>query len=172
VLQPAVTLRLHILPEAAARIWALARASQDGLETGGILLGRGPSPRGLIDVTDAGDPGPDAVRRPDLFLRDLAHAQALADAAWQDSHVMWIGEWHTHPKTGAEPSSRDLATYAELLADAELEFEVFVAIIVTPGPGRGWADPMLTAWLVARTQLADVVVVGRLLQAESSGECP
>jgi integrative and conjugative element protein (TIGR02256 family) len=172
VLQPAVTLRLHILPEAAVRIRALARASQDGLETGGILLGRGPSPRGLIDVIDAGDPGPDAMRRPDSFMRDLAHAQALADSAWQESHAIWIGEWHTHPKTGAEPSSRDFVTYAELLTEPELQFTVFVSIIVTPGPDSDWADPTLTAWLVARSPSPQVVVVAHLLTVGSSGECP
>jgi integrative and conjugative element protein (TIGR02256 family) len=172
VLRPAVTLRLHILPEAAAKIWALARASEDGLETGGILLGRGPSPHGLIDVTDVGDPGAEAVRRPDSFLRDLGHAQALADSAWQDSHATWIGEWHTHPRTGGEPSGRDVATYAKLLADPDLQFAVFVSIIVTPGPDTNWADPTLTAWLVARTPSPDVVLVAHLLTAASSCECP
>jgi len=157
-----VTLRLNVTQEADAAIRELAQLSEDGLETGGILLGRGPSDHGLIDVIEVGDPGPRARREPTTFLRDLDHARTLADAAWEHSRATWIGEWHTHPKAGPEPSARDLVTYAQLLDDATLRFAVFVSIIVTPRDPGGWADAALTPWLIGRKKRRDVIVVGRL----------
>lgn len=159
-MRPDVTLRLNVSPAAEARIHELARVSEDGLETGGILLGRGPSPYGLLDILDAGDPGPNAVRHADSFLRDLAHAQQLADAAWTRNRATWIGEWHTHPETGADPSPRDLVTYAELLTQPGLDFTV--SIIVTPGIDKDWTSPALTPWLIGWTDRPDIVVVTQL----------
>jgi integrative and conjugative element protein (TIGR02256 family) len=162
VVRPAVTLRVNITPETKATIQNLATASQDGLETGGILLGRGPSEHGLIDIVEAGDPGPNAARKADSFLRDRAHAQELADAAWTRRRATWVGEWHTHPQTGAQPSPRDLITYAELLSDPALDFAVFVAVIVTPGVDEDWTASALTAWLIERTECPELVVVSLL----------
>lgn len=157
-----VTLRLNVTQEANAAIRQLAQLSDDGLETGGILLGRGPSGHGLIDVIEAGEPGPRARREQTTFLRDLDHARKLADAAWERSRAAWIGEWHTHPKAAPEPSARDLVTYTQLLDDATLRFALFVSIIVTPREPGGWADATLTPWLIGRTKRRDVIVVGRL----------
>jgi integrative and conjugative element protein (TIGR02256 family) len=71
------------------------------LKTGGILLGY--EQEGLI-VTRAGGPGPNAVRKPQFFLRDLEHALRLADEAWQEDGSLWIGDWHTHPHGPIHPS--------------------------------------------------------------------
>ena len=50
----------------------------DGREIGGILLGRGPDDDGVIEIVEAGDPGPNADRRNDFFLRPKI-AYDLAD---------------------------------------------------------------------------------------------
>ena len=96
----------------------------------------------------AGDAGPNAVRRTDFFLRDLDHAREFAARAWEEESVQWIGEWHTHPVSGPQPSGRDLATYNGLLRDTELGFSAFVSVIVTPHPDRGWFEPILTTWVL------------------------
>ena len=127
---------------------ALAEAASDGTETGGILLGRGPDETGTVHVEIAGDPGPGAIRRPDFFLRDLEHARALADEAWDHSNAVWVGEWHTHLNDSRSPSEADLATYIRLLSMADLEFDVFVSIIATAGASRGWSAPELWPWLL------------------------
>jgi integrative and conjugative element protein (TIGR02256 family) len=157
----AVKLRLNVAPEARTNILRLAPESADECETGGILLGRGPSRHGLIDVLEAGDPGPKAERHADRFLRDLDHARALAERAWDRARALWVGEWHTHPKSGPEPSARDLVTYSEILADPDLGFDVFVSIIVTPDKEHAWALPRLTAWCIARGRTASELVIGR-----------
>lgn len=133
--------------DAAARIAKLAGVSADGAETGGILLGRGPDSEGVIVVEEAGDPGPNADRRPDFFLRDLEHARRLATRAWKRDKAIWVGEWHTHPKGPNQPSPRDLNTYVALMTDAALEFCAFVSIIVVPEPD--WTAPRLLPWVLA-----------------------
>jgi len=134
-------------------IKAMARESADGRETGGILLGRGPDEDGVVRVERAGDPGPKARREPGFFLRDLEHAQRLADEAWDESKAVWVGEWHTHVHRDPRPSATDLATYASLLAAAELEFDLFVSIIAVPDAARDWEEPRLAPWLLAISEI-------------------
>jgi len=129
-------------------IRTLAPNAADGRETGGILLGRGPDHTGAIRVEQAGDAGPKAIRRPNFFLRDLKHARALADEAWERDGAVWIGEWHTHLEGSGDPSDADLDTYVRLLATADLQFDVFVSIISTPGEADGWDSPDLWPWVL------------------------
>lgn len=147
-----MTWRLELHDDARESIVHLARAAADGREIGGILLGRGPEADGTVHVEQAGDPGPNAIRRPDFFLRDLEHARALADEAWDRSEAVWVGEWHTHLKASGHPSEADLRTYYRLLSATDLEFEVFVSIIALPGPEGDWNEPELWPWLLQITE--------------------
>ncbi|WP_258952755.1 Mov34/MPN/PAD-1 family protein [Lentzea californiensis] len=120
--------------DAATTIVRIARDYDDGLEAGGILLGEVGS--GIARVRHAGTPGPAAVREAHYFLRDLAHAQDLALAAYERDGSVWVGEWHTHPHSDSTPSQLDIQTYQTLLTDPELRFDVVLAIIL----GRPAAD--------------------------------
>ncbi len=131
-----------------------ARASTDGTETGGILLGT-MEPDAII-VRHAGRPGPRAIRRPDFFQRDLQHARSFADQAFALDHSIWIGEWHTHLHASPRPSTRDLVTYQTLLSDPELAFDYFVAIILADNT-NDWHTPQLTAWIVAPTHVCAIL---------------
>jgi integrative and conjugative element protein (TIGR02256 family) len=119
---------LWIIPEALALIGEEAIRSRDGLETGGILLGTDDGQE--IVIRHAGGPGPKARRESTRFLRDLAHAQQLAELAWKEDQSQWIGEWHTHPSGDLTPSNYDLEAYARHLHDPELSFKRFLTIIV------------------------------------------
>lgn len=143
-----MTWRIELHDAARESITELARAAADGRETGGILLGRGPEPDGTVHVEQAGDPGPNAMRRPNFFLRDLEYARDLADDAWDRSEAVWVGEWHTHLKPSGHPSEADLATYYRLLSATDLDFDVFVSIIAIPSGDTGWEEPQLWPWLV------------------------
>lgn len=137
-LQPVTAVCLNAL---AARVIATElRTADHATETGGILLGH--HTRDTVTVCYAGTPGPAAVRMPTYFLRDLAHAQALADEAYATDRSVWVGEWHTHPIGPAAPSARDTATYRQLVGDPDLAFHSIVALIFACGEG-GWTG---TAW--------------------------
>jgi integrative and conjugative element protein (TIGR02256 family) len=129
-----------------ADIRRLARASQDGRETGGILLGFDATDSTPLTVTAAGDPGPRAQRSATRFRRDLRHAQVLADAAWALDGSLWVGDWHTHPAGHPAPSRTDLAGYRQVLREGDLR--VFLAVILSPGRERGWEEPERRGWLV------------------------
>lgn len=143
-----LTYSVNIALEAERRIRELARASADSRETGGILLGRGPDANGVIHVEQAGEPGDHAERRPDFFLRDRAHAEALGAEAWERSRAIWVGEWHTHPTGPGTPSTRDLVTYSGLLDDAELAFEALVSVIVVPDADAAWERAHVLVWVL------------------------
>lgn len=117
-------------------------ATDDGLETGGILLGH--DNNGKVRITVAGAPGPSAVREPMRFLRDLDFSQRLADRAWRTDQSQWLGEWHSHPTSVPVPSSVDLGSYAKHLSDAELSFGRFISIIVGVVAQRS----AVAAWVV------------------------
>jgi integrative and conjugative element protein (TIGR02256 family) len=135
---------IRLVARAAETIATEAPASKDGSETGGILLGHD---RGeTITVTRAGDPGPNADRRPDGFLRDLAHSRRLADEAYDEDGSVWVGEWHTHLAGAGVPSRTDEETYGRLLADPDLRFTRLASIIVFPCPEHGWSELVLAAW--------------------------
>lgn len=123
--------------------------SEDGLETGGILLGRGPDTNSRLYVEQAGDAGPNAKREEGYFQRDTGHATTLSRQAWEDHRRVWVGDWHTHPHGDPAPSSLDVTTYARHLSDSELGFEVFVSIIVVPGGERNWTAAKLVTYLFA-----------------------
>src|SRR6266487_1296632 len=135
-----------LTPEAASGLADLAAASEDGLETGGILLGDDHGLAGPILVRHCGGPGPGAIRRSAFFRRDTDYAAALAAEAAATDGSAWIGEWHIHGVALPEPSGRDLRTYRKLLEDPELAFARFLALIVTAGRELGWRMPLVHAW--------------------------
>jgi len=142
---------------ALAVIAAEARASADGRETGGILLGADDGER--VDVRHAGGPGPDADRSTTGFRRDLIHAQQLAIDAWATDGSVWVGEWHTHPCSPVRPSDTDLATYYRFLDDPTLGFQRLCAIIVAPAAPPDWDRLVLGARLITRTELDPAKIV-------------
>ncbi|TRY19403.1 conjugal transfer protein [Tessaracoccus rhinocerotis] len=142
---------ISITDSALATIAAESTRSSDGLETGGILLGS--ETAHAIWIRHAGDPGPDACRAPQNFLRDLQHAQQVAHEAWTCDGSQWIGEWHTHPFGDLTPSELDLDSYLRHLHDPDLQLDYFVAIIVS---GNANTTPLAVAWLIERHRAQEV----------------
>jgi integrative and conjugative element protein (TIGR02256 family) len=142
-----------ITEEAIRTIAVEAQRSQDGLETGGILLGVDDAE--AVTIHRAGGPGPHAKRAPARFDRDTKHAQQLASAAWIEYRWQWIGEWHTHPSGELKPSALDMSSYARHLHDPDLNFRCFVSLIVRTQSADRIA---VAAWLITQDH-ADLVPV-------------
>ncbi len=148
-----MTLRVVLSAGAFAQIARTCLAHDDGLETGGVLLGHQHAD-GLLSVTGAGEPGPNARRTRCSFRRDAEHARALARGAYARDRSVWLGDWHTHPDGPTHPSPLDLRSYAEVLQDPDTGFEVFLAIIVAPQPSGPALYPWaVTAWTASQTGL-------------------
>lgn len=129
-----------ISPECGHAIAQYARRSDDGLETGGALFGVDRAD-GVLELRHATDAGPNAVRRRDYFLRDLAYTEREADRLFALDGSEWVGEWHTHLGAALIPSVLDMTTYQRHLVDSELGFSRFAAVIV--GTDQRWGSGML-----------------------------
>lgn len=141
-----MTLTVRITRAAVMSMRAAYGATRPDLETGGALFGAGELD--AVRITAALGPGPNAVHEPSFFLRDLEYTQAAAEQLYRADGSQWIGEWHSHPSGQLMPSARDVETYARHLADPELDFRYFVALIAS----RTANDSTVTAWvLVAPT---------------------
>jgi integrative and conjugative element protein (TIGR02256 family) len=143
---------------AAENLGRYARDSSDGLETGGILLGNDHGLGGDFVVTLCGDAGSAAVRRRNRFRRDVAHAQRLADEAFDRDGSAWIGEWHTHVVGDEVPSKADVRTYRGLLEDPDAQLNRLLTIIVRPHEEDGWCQPAMFAWSFTGTVLRQLSV--------------
>ncbi|MEJ7791977.1 MAG: Mov34/MPN/PAD-1 family protein [Gaiellaceae bacterium] len=149
---------MKIWIERAALISILreAQASIDGRETGGLLIGF-EAEKGVA-ITEAGKPGPEAVRRRGFFLRDLEFAERLLQDAFLRTGAVWVGDWHTHTVSCDRPSTRDAQSYMNLVNDEELAFDQFIALIVTSRSGT-FSDARLAPWTACRQGLRRVDLV-------------
>lgn len=148
-----------VLPRTVFRAMLNEAAGSDmALETGGILLGHDDGAAATTRLTQAGGPGPLAVHRPRYFLRDLDHAQRLAEESWQRDGSQWVGEWHTHPLGIPVPSQLDVHSYLTHVRDPDLGFQRFVSLILAWNARGEW---VIGAWIVnaVRAQQAEFRVV-------------
>ena len=135
-------MRLPIAATALQSIASTIHSCDPRLETGGALFGPPDGSR----VVHAAGPGPNAAHGPRSFSRDLAFTQLEAERLYQADRSHWIGEWHTHIDVPPTPSELDLRTYAQHVADRDLGFDRFLALIIaTSGP-----QPMIAAWILER----------------------
>jgi proteasome lid subunit RPN8/RPN11 len=86
------------------------------------------------------------VRSATRFVRDLAHSELLAEAAYHLDGSQWIGDWHTHLGGPARLSHIDLGSYRSVLNNSDLN--LFLAIIALPG-ATSWQRPRLSCWAVS-----------------------
>lgn len=105
-----------------------------GVETGGVLLGRY-LPDNRVVVVDATEPGPNADHYSAEFAPDVDHAQTRLDNLREEWDIFWIGTWHKHPGHMNSPSGGDVRQMREFIRDPET-LDSITAIITTEEEGN------------------------------------
>lgn len=152
---------------------AFARASRDGREAGGFLLGPylwSWHERVSVSrvVSGAFRRGVDSAH---LDIAKIVAEKASISRNGADGHFGEVGCWHTHPGGSGEPSERDLATW--LNARDFIDHGPYLGLILTPGsprygrwnePEPNWSSPTVHAWIVRRNDVGRSVYERALVE--------
>lgn len=81
-------------------------------ETGGVLLGYWVKPRYEVVVVRAVGPGPGALHSPYGYTPDHVYheVEVAAEYMASDRKHAYLGDWHSHPRSAAYLSPKDLRT--------------------------------------------------------------
>jgi integrative and conjugative element protein (TIGR02256 family) len=157
---------VRITPTALAEMRAEARRGArvrgSRVETGGTLLGVIDDATGVIFVDEATGPPPDSLLTETYFQHGLdgvsAHLAARREATGNISR--FLGMWHTHPHTAAQPSATDRAAMTSLTLPLD-DAPARALVLIAGGPQPVWHKwlatgdgPDLYARLATRTASA------------------
>ncbi|MFJ1610224.1 ThiF family adenylyltransferase [Streptomyces sp. NPDC088253] len=140
---------VRISPAAMAEMRAEARRGArlrgQRVETGGSLLGAVDDAAGVIFVDEATGPPPDSLLTATYFQHGLdgvsGHLAARRTATGNISR--FLGMWHTHPHTAAQPSTTDRAAMTSLTLPLD-DAPARALILIAGGPPPVWHQ-----WLAA-----------------------
>ena len=144
---------VRVSPEAVRemRAWArrCARTAGPTVETGGLVFGELNEAAGVLWVTEVEGPPPDSDAAEDHFTCGTEGMKETAAEKCRRFHgsVACVGSWHTHPTTGAHPSTVDIGAVAHILAARTSTRRTFVLLILSGDPD----DPVLGAHAFRRT---------------------
>ena len=128
--------RLQLPGRALDRLCAYERQS-GRVELGGILLGQAFCHHD--EVVHVCAPSRDDVPGLFSFLRRKRPAQRKISRAWSKSggHLIYLGEWHTHPGSEALPSGVDRRMIKRALRRTRMEIE-YLYLIIAGKEGSCW----------------------------------
>jgi len=113
---------VRVSPQAgrSIRAWTARndRVGDPRSETGGVLFGRRDPAAGVLWVDEASGPPPDSVGSPEEFVCGTEGVKDRNERIRKQTRraTSFVGMWHTHPGGPAIPSSRDVASMAELVS--------------------------------------------------------
>lgn len=101
-------------------------------ETGGLLFGETDETLGLAWITNVSGPPSDSTFSPEGFVCGTDGTKELCEAHSERSHgvVRYVGTWHSHPVSVAEPSDTDYAGIATIFGSAPDEGAHQLMVIV------------------------------------------
>jgi proteasome lid subunit RPN8/RPN11 len=119
---------LPLLSEVARLV---GRAGSD--ETGGILIGEYLDEGRSVRITEATAMPEDSRFGRTWFKRGRKGLDALLRDRWAQGHY-YVGEWHSHPGSSADPSGPDIAAMQEIAGDPTYRCEAPVLLVVGGRP--------------------------------------
>ncbi len=135
-------------PPDGVRVWVrrhavdlAVREAEDwapSAESGGLVLGYWTGPREAV-VTHLTMPGSDAIHQRDRFVPDYEHdaARAIEIFASTDHGSVYLGDWHSHPRSNGDLSHRDRKTLANIALSVEAAQSSPLMIIISR-PAQMW----------------------------------
>ncbi len=128
----------------AANVADLPRQDGPRAETGGSLYGRIDSASMVVWVTLASGPPEGSIASPvGIVLNTPAEQQYSEELVHQSrGAISFIGMWHSHPDSAAEPSQQDMLTMQELTNSAQEKSSTPLLLLIL-GPGTAPWDRFL-----------------------------
>lgn len=123
--------RVQIGLEALSTLLRYRQLTDDAHESGGVLLGRYIRDSDDIVIDKVTTPQPEDRSSRSRFFRSRKQHQELIDEAWSTSKetTAYLGEWHTHPEAGPNPSMIDrIGWQKKLLFDHSSEAIFFIIV--------------------------------------------
>jgi len=87
--------------------------SANGLETGGILIGRYSPDHKTAIINHITGPPKDSKAGSTWFVRGVKGLETLLKRFWSKNEY-YLGEWHYHPNASASPSMQDISQMKEI----------------------------------------------------------
>jgi len=102
-------------------------------ETGGIIIGAFDTFYKKIYITNTILSPDDSIEKPNLYIRGIEGVgeELSRIGTVSNNNLMYLGEWHSHPKDySLQMSSDDKAQFAELLNEAKMNGQPAIMIIL------------------------------------------
>lgn len=105
-------------------------AENPSIETGGVLAGY-TNESGNVVITHASGPGPNAIKLPTKFEKDIEYCQAFLDDLFTSTNkkIVYVGEWHSHPNGCNHPSGTDIKSLSTIAFQKEYLTDMPLMII-------------------------------------------
>ncbi len=110
----------------------------DGLETGGVLVGKYTDALDCAVVTHASGAPTDSRRGRAWFRRGTRGLQRWLDRLWGRERLYYLGEWHFHPGAEAEPSGTDRKQMQSIAESEQYLCPQPVLLIIGSHPAGHW----------------------------------
>lgn len=104
-------------------------------ETGGILIGSYSEDCSWANITQICGASKNSIRRRRSFVRLGQDYLPILSNLW-DKNQYYLGEWHFHPRSSAEPSVTDINTMMKLSHNRELHCPEPLLIVVGGEPQK------------------------------------
>jgi integrative and conjugative element protein (TIGR02256 family) len=111
----------------------------NGMETGGIILGRYSVDLKCAEISRVIGPASDSLSGKTWFIRGIRRMNGLLRRLWILRKDYYLGEWHYHPNASPIPSSIDIAQLMVIAKSESYNCPEPILIIIGGDPHSEWS---------------------------------